>query len=273
MADAEVERLKALTLDLLGGNQQWMSFDDIAADFRESDGDVDEGALRVALSEHFGDGALLCDIVDGVRQYRIAPPQDGESLAEKVKRLEAENESLRGMNERLDAECLALAADAQHALEERDRLRTEQAWDRAAARALTMALPVCWVPDCNRTATRQCGAAGADDMYCDRHDGGFESEEIGDIAYAPELRALQARMATWPTEALPERVVDLSGNGNDLVRGGDGPRFVLRAPDEVLEIALKHSARIKAGIGEAESEETWCSGWCCNGSSAEEESR
>jgi hypothetical protein len=266
MGDNEVERLRALTLDLLGGNGQWMSYIDIAEDFRARDGAVDPLLLVAALDDLAVGGHIQRVAHAGEIVYRSAPPQQGESLVDKVKRLEAENERLRSrdakliadlkavdawtgdgdvetlarrlwslgvqaddverigteyvarsllqdlerleaMSQRLDAECLALVADAQHALEERDQLRAEQAADRAAARALVDALPKCmW--DCDQTATGEDVCDGRQ-RVCDEHKckrfGGSHVEEHG---YAAPLRALQTLMAAWPSDGERRDVVE-----------------------------------------------------------------
>lgn len=110
--ETRVDVYKRLTLDLLGGVGGWMGFDDIAADFEMNDGEVDRNALGAALGELVDLGQIAHEVCGGDDEYRIAPPQEGESLAEKVKRLEAENE----------------------------RLSAEQAADRAAVMALVEAL-------------------------------------------------------------------------------------------------------------------------------------
>lgn len=199
----EVERLKALTLDLLGANQRWMSYANIYWEHYEADGEVNEVALRDALVDLVLDDAIERD----KDEYRWVPPQEAESLADKVKRLEAEREAvtaelerLQGMYDRLDAERLALPADAQRALEERDLLRAEQAADRAATRALVDVLPRCEHRDgCGSTATGGVWDAlhYEDDAHlCDAH----RVLEFEEAPYAAPLRALQALMATWPID-------------------------------------------------------------------------
>lgn len=168
--ETRVDVYKRLTLDLLGGVGGWMGFDDIAADFEMNDGEVDRNALGAALGELVDLGQIAHEVCGGDDEYRIAPQQEGESLAEKVKRLEAENE----------------------------RLRAEQAADRAAVTALVEALPKCW--ECSSAAATK-RYQWADDETCDAHDAGFPPERGRDINYAAPLRALQARMATWLSDA------------------------------------------------------------------------
>lgn len=114
--ETQVDAYKRLTLDLLGGSGQWMSYQEIYWEHHEADGDVDEPALRTAL-EQLADGGAVQRMGDHPSvQYRIARPQEGESLADKVKRLEAEVERLT--KERDDA--LADVREARTAVAEMD---------------------------------------------------------------------------------------------------------------------------------------------------------
>jgi hypothetical protein len=298
MGDNEVERLKALTLDLLGANQQAMSYANIYWEHYECDGEVDEVALRDALDGLIGEGKIVYGDAD---EYRWMPPQEGESLADKVKQLEAEVERLRSRDAKLIADLKAvdawtgdgdvetldpLARRLWHRIDadgievngasyvarsllqdverledhvaviekERDhdgalalRLRRELKADRAAVRGLVEALPKCERLGCDKPATR-----GERGYVCDTHSCGDAVE----LTWGNPLRALQFLMATWPSradeaEAHREQccAVDAScgfDHGASACHAGTDSRFVLRSPDDVLEIALKHSARIKS---------------------------
>jgi hypothetical protein len=253
-ADTKVERLKALALDLLGGSGQWMTYPIIYWEHYEADGEVDEPALRAALDQLVDCGKVQIVGGDGGVECRIARPQEGESLADKVRRLEAERDVALADVERLrsrdakfiadmkaveawtgdgDVEALdplarrlwgridadgvevngaayaarSLVEDIERLEAENDRLRAEQAADRAAAKALVDALPKCmW--DCDQTATGEDTCDGrqrvCDDHKCKRL-GGAHVEEYH---LAAPLRALQALMATWPSDGDRPSIVE-----------------------------------------------------------------
>jgi hypothetical protein len=96
--DAHVERfekLKGETLDLLGGNQQWMLFEEIALEHEACDGEVDRDELLVALEELIAEGLIEHrEDNDGEDEYRWHEPNAGESMDAKVRRLETENARL-----------------------------------------------------------------------------------------------------------------------------------------------------------------------------------
>lgn len=180
--ETKVDAYKRLTLDLLAGSQQWMTYANIYLEHYEADGEVDEEALRLALNRLADEKRVEFSGWHSY-DYRIASPQEGESLTEKVKRLEVENERLGRHAVTLEQERLALAADAQHALEERDRIRAEQAADRAAVRALVKVLP---------------SAIGLIDPA---------AKFLSRMPWEAPLRELQARMATWVEAETPREPV------------------------------------------------------------------
>lgn len=109
MGDNEVERLRALTLDLLGAKQQAMSYANIYWEHYEADGEVDEASLRWALDQLVDSGEVQRVCGDGADEYRWVQPQEAESLADKVRRLEAENAKIRGWCEGFEVHSIELA--------------------------------------------------------------------------------------------------------------------------------------------------------------------
>jgi hypothetical protein len=196
-AETEVDRLKRLTLDLLGGSQQWLSFADIAAEHYAADGDIDRDALADALVELLAEDKIEQD----ADEYRWLDPAAGDGGQSELAALRAEVDRLRAENDSLRERCAA----AELAKEKVDqyvsaaakviRLRAEQAADRAAVVALVDMLPLCDEPGCLERAT--CGYSGEEVLsavrFCDarRDDGCVDRPE------AAELRALLERMKTW----------------------------------------------------------------------------
>lgn len=258
--ETKVEVYKRLALGLLGSNQQWMTFTEIAADFRESDGDVDEGALSDALDALVAEWKIWDDDCGA---FHWAPPQEGESLAEKLKRLEAENETLRAEQaaDRAAVRRFTRQFGTLLFMARGDAPQQKEPWDAHAALLDRMAM---W--DAPSLPERVVDLSGNADSLVrsetDPGDGVPLSSETRWWGHAPGclwivwLRGWScvpgcptletARCADDKSEP-PRSGPCQSGRGESGVSGSDGSRFVMRSPDEVLEIAMKHSARIKAG--------------------------
>lgn len=94
------EKLKAETLDMLGGSgDSWLSFEEIADEHEQCDGEVDCDELRVVLKELFNEGKIEHQESDDGDEYRWRDPSARESMGAKVRRLEAEVEALKTRNE------------------------------------------------------------------------------------------------------------------------------------------------------------------------------
>lgn len=172
-----------------------------------------DGELDAARMENAAIRLRACDAHAAVyRAMRASPEEAYAALQDDGYVHEAVHRVLDGPDGTAQAQWDAATRDHVAALGERalraesdvDRLRAEQAADRAVVKALvetlTRVLPTC-----------HCGALSTWDMvgprvmlgspldFCDEHAG--DTSDGAERGYAVPLRALQARMATWPSEA------------------------------------------------------------------------